>query len=51
MTSGNSDTGQRSLASISPFFIAKDLQTSIAHYIEPLSPLHKALALATKAAS
>lgn len=27
---------QRNLASISPFFIVKDLQTSIAHYVERL---------------
>ena len=30
----SSQAAQRNLASISPFFIVKDLQVSIAHYIE-----------------
>lgn len=34
MTSSESDTGQRNLTSISPFFIVKDLHASIAHYVE-----------------
>jgi hypothetical protein len=34
MTSSESSTGQPNLTSISPFFIVKDLQASIAHYIE-----------------
>jgi len=34
MTSSESGTGRLNLTSISPFFIVKDLQASIAHYIE-----------------
>jgi len=30
----NPDEAKRNLASISPFFIVKDLQASISHYIE-----------------